>query len=112
MPRRSYTDDDKASALALLAMNGGNIKRTSRESGVPRATLTAWAKGRGASARVTELCHLKKGELSDKLESIAHKFLDQMSATIADASLRELAIALGIIIDRMLLLRGGSRQKL
>lgn len=47
MSRVKYSDDEKASALTLLAVNNGNVKRAARVLGVPRSTLTAWARGRG-----------------------------------------------------------------
>ena len=37
-----YTDTDKAQALAKLEMNGGNVKKTARELGMPHSTLILW----------------------------------------------------------------------
>jgi hypothetical protein len=37
-----WPQQTKREALARLAENGGNIKRTSRETGVPTSTLRAW----------------------------------------------------------------------
>jgi Bacterial regulatory protein, Fis family len=106
--RASYSDDEKASALTLLAVNNGNIKRTARTLGIPRSTLTAWAKARGTHPRVTELCHLKKETLADKFEEVAGAMLDgaMNPAKIEGASLKDLMVAVGVCIDKMVILRG------
>jgi transposase-like protein len=106
--RASYSDEEKASALTLLAVNNGNVKRTARALGLPRSTLTAWAKSRGTGAGVAKLCHFKKESLADKFEEVAHALLDAAldKAKTEDAPLLDLTIAVGICVDRMLLLRG------
>ncbi|MFL6282750.1 MAG: helix-turn-helix domain-containing protein [Pyrinomonadaceae bacterium] len=107
MTRTQYSDDEKASALTLLAVNNGNLKRTARALGIPRSTLSAWAKGRGTHARVTDLCHFKKGVLADRLEEAARKLLDAVMdpARIEGASMLDLCKSIGICVDRMVLLR-------
>jgi transposase-like protein len=106
--RVSYSDDDKASALALLAVYNGNVKRAALALGLPRSTLSAWAKGRGTHPRVSELCHIKKETLADRLEEAARRLLEAATepARIERASLLDLSVSFGICIDRMLLLRG------
>jgi transposase-like protein len=108
MNRVKYSDDDKASALTLLAVNNGNVKRTARVLGIPRSTLKAWAHERGIHAGVAKLCHLKKESLADRLEEAARVLLDGAitPAKIEAASLRDTVFALAICVDKMLLLRG------
>jgi transposase-like protein len=106
--RAQYSDEEKASALVLLAVYNGNLKRTARSLGIPRTTLSAWAKGRGTHAVVTKQCHFKKENLADRLEEVVRVMLDAATdpAKIADASLLDLCKSIGILVDRMLLLRG------
>lgn len=106
--RVQYLDEEKASALALLAVFGGNVKRTARALGIPRTTLTAWARGRGTNAGVTKQCHFKKEALADKFEEVARKMLEAATdpAKIEAASLLDLWRAIGICVDRLLRLRG------
>jgi transposase-like protein len=106
--RAQYLDEEKASALVLLAVYNGNVKRTARTLGIPRSTLTAWAKGRGTNPGVTKQCHFKKESLADRFEEVARALLDAAAdpAKLADASLKDLVIAAGICTDKMLLLRG------
>lgn len=69
MAKRSYSDEQKASALAALAANGGNVNLTSGQIGVPRHTLLKWAFGEGAHTSVTDIGHQKKQGLADRLVS-------------------------------------------
>jgi hypothetical protein len=104
--RQRYSDADKGLALAALDANGGNLKRTGRDLGIPRKTLERWARGPTAE-RLANLRHQKKGELADRLEQIAHQLLDAITPhKIANATLSEVMPALGIAIDKMVLLRG------
>src|SRR5262245_27687368 len=106
MPRRRYSDHEKAEALAMLAANAGNVARTARQVHVPRQTLQEWAAGRGLSPAVPELRHEKKAALADRLEDLAHRLLDLMPDKIGAANLQHCAVALGIAIDKLLRLRG------
>lgn len=42
MARRTYTDEERIAALATLAANSGNYRKTARETGISRATLENW----------------------------------------------------------------------
>lgn len=39
---RSYSPDEKASFLLKLALNGGDLRKTARETGIPVSTLKTW----------------------------------------------------------------------
>ena len=43
--RRTYTDEFRATALAALAANGGDLARTAAALDVPDRTPRAWAAG-------------------------------------------------------------------
>lgn len=40
--QKRYTDGDRQVALEILAANGGNVAKTSRETGIRHETLRAW----------------------------------------------------------------------
>lgn len=105
--RRQFSDNDKAAALAALDANGGNVYRTAKEIGVPRSTLQEWANGR-VNHDVPELRHLKKGELAEKLEQVAHAYTDHLltKSTIVGTGAKDAAVTVGTAIDKMRLLRG------
>jgi transposase-like protein len=102
---RRYTDEERATALAALVADGGNVKLTAAKLGIPRMTLASWANG-DRHPEATQMCHEKKGELADAFEGIAWRLLDAMPAKIAEAPLQAVATAAGICVDKMLLLRG------
>lgn len=106
--RRQFSDNDKATALAALDANGGNVYKTARELGIGRTTLEGWAKGRGVNHAMPELRQVKKRELADKLELVAHRYTNHllMKSTVTETSAKDSAITVGTAIDKMRLLRG------
>jgi len=106
MARRRYTDEEKATFLAALDANDGNVKRTARDCGIPESTLRGWKKSRGTNDAVAELRPQKKGELADALEDIAWKIIGVLPDKIDEASVRELATLLGVALDKHQLLLG------
>lgn len=104
-PKRRYSDEDRAATLAALDMQGGNLSSTSRETGVPLKTIAEWRDGRAPDC-VADLRKEKTIALADKLESIAHQCVDLMPDRMPDASLRDLAGAMHLAVDKMRLLRG------
>lgn len=103
--QRRYSDDERAAALAALAANANNLSRTSKELGIPVATLESWSK-RKTHPEASENSEAKKGPLADHLEAIAWKLADSMPDKLKDAELRDVAVSLGVIVDKMQLLRG------
>jgi transposase len=101
---RRYSDDYRATALAALDANGGNVARTARQLAIPRKSLEGWARG-PVAAEVASFRHQKKEALADALEAVARRLLDALLGKVKEASLLQLAIALGICVDKMLLLR-------
>lgn len=105
--QRSYSEDDKASALALLDSNGGNVFRTAKQLGIPRTTLQEWRDGCGVNAEVTTSRQVKKGELSARYESAIHDALDALTpAKLKKAGVKDIATTIGIFTDKMLVLDG------
>lgn len=104
--RRQYSDADKAMALATLDAHGGDVAKTARQLGIPRTTLIGWAADRGVVNDVSELRQVKKRDLADRLEEIAHDLVDVMPNKMQQATLQQIATSLGITVDKMQLLRG------
>jgi transposase-like protein len=104
--KRRYSDEERAEALAALDANGGNLSRTARQTGVPRITLRQWAQGRVAPG-VSVLRQVKKADLAQRMEDLAHALLDDLARPnrLASASVQQAATALGIAVDKMRLLR-------
>lgn len=105
MSKRQYSDKDKAAALALLDANEGNVRKTARDTGVPHKTLDGWAKGR-INADCADIRTDKRKELSERLEDLAHTLVDLLPEKLPNASVRDLAGALIVAVDKMQLLKG------
>lgn len=106
MPKRSYSDDDRAMALAMLAANGNNLKRLARDAGVPESTLRCWRDGeRHLEARAD--AQRMFAPLADAFENLARRLLAAVTdEKLAEANVVDLMKCAGISVDRMLLLNG------
>ena len=108
MPKK-YSADEKATALATLQANAGNVKTTASLLGIPRKTLESWSKGGGMkTVPILEgMIEEKAGVLADKLDHIADLLTKELSnpEKIQKASLKDVGITLGIAIDKRNLLR-------
>jgi hypothetical protein len=109
--KRQYSDNDKALALATLDANGGDVRKTAKTLKMPESTLSDWSKNRGVNKEVTEIREVKKKELSERLEDVAYKLTDNLMIR-ADSELsilvpmKDIATSLGIVVDKMQLLKG------
>jgi len=102
--RRRYSDEDRAAALAALAANSGNAQRTAEQLGIPETTVRRWSTGE-RHPEAGQMSDQKKGPLADRLEEVAHALAGGITTHIADAKLADIAVALGIVIEKMRLLR-------
>ncbi len=105
MAKHSYTDAERAAALAVLQANGGNMLRTSKATGIPRTTLITWAGDVERQARMPEV-ERARFDLADVIERELQAIFQAMATKRADATYRELATAAGILTDKLHLLRG------
>ena len=106
MPKRTYSDNERATTLAVLDTNGGNLSKTSREAGVPIKTIANWRDGR-VHPDVERIRIGKREEIASKIESKAIDMLGGVTqAKIKKAGVKDLMTAVGIAVDKSLLLRG------
>jgi transposase-like protein len=103
--KKTYSDEDRANALAALAANAGDVKATASQLGMPFKTLQNWSKGKGINADVANIGPQKKKDLAAKLDAVAHRLADAIGGKIKAASLQQTAVALGITIEKARLLR-------
>jgi hypothetical protein len=99
MPKRHYSDEEKAAALAALKANGGNIDRTAQQVGVPRNTLRRWIVHPDHAAP-PHLRQQKTLDLSAKLENIANLLADAIPDKIGPATVLQCATSMAIAIDK------------
>lgn len=105
MAKRSYSDREKAEALAALDANGGNLARTARETSVPRATLKGWKDGQGIGTEVSDIRHQKRADLSVLWETVVEKALGLLPNKLSELTGDQLARVAGIGSDKLIALR-------
>jgi hypothetical protein len=106
---KKYSADEKATALATLQANGGNVQLTASLLRIPRKTLESWSKGGGMkNTPIPEgLVEEKSNLLAEGLDKVATLLVGELSNPdkVAKASLKDIAISLGIAVDKRNLLR-------
>lgn len=111
MPRRRYSDEEKAAALAALDANGGNVALTSQQLDIPDSTLRSWSNGRGTNHAIADLRDEKRRELTEELRDIAYALVGALPSKIHDASLRDTGVTLGVVLDKLQLLEGHATTR-
>jgi transposase-like protein len=113
---RRYTDRDKALVHATLAANGGNVKRTSRETGVAEQTVRDWkkkAERAGIPAEVEAALPAVIEDVAADIERIRNKALIALEESIdrRDLKGRDLTVAIGVLTDKHRLLTGQATSR-
>lgn len=108
--QRRYSDEERANALAALAANGGNVKRTAKQLKIPEKTLANWAKG-VSHPEAAKTGDQKKGDMADAFDRIAWAVLEGLTpeclqVAIQKGDIAKLGTLAGICVDKALLLRG------
>jgi transposase-like protein len=103
-PYRTYPPEVKASIIAAIENNGGNVAKTAKLFCLPEDTVRYWWHN---SDRYREVQGASGLGLADKLEVLAHANVDSLAAhDLSIVSYADKARGLGVIIDKMQLLRG------
>lgn len=115
--RRRYTDEERAMLVVMLQSQGytgdvttnkpGALQSVVEYSGVPERTLRRWFHG-ASNPPPDNLVRNKKGELSDELEDIVWLMTGTLKSeeVIGEMSGKDIATSIGILVDKIRLLRG------
>lgn len=108
-----YTAVAKAEALQLLAEVGK--AEASRRTGIPEGTIASWGARNGVAYIPGEPATIveQKQQLVNKLLPLAAKLVTTLERRIAsdEASLKDVAQALMIVVDRVQLLTGQATAR-
>lgn len=124
VPRRRWTDTDKAEALRLLAEVG--TAEASRRTGIPAGTIASWGNRNGVSgATATEAMIVatehrvatiaeRRAALAEELGSTSALALEHLARRVEAGGLSDgdLIKALSLLIDRTLLLTGEATERI
>lgn len=101
---RDYPIELKAAVIAAIEQNGGNVLATSKLFNLPRDTVNYWWQH---SDRFVELKQTSGLCLADKLENVAHTYVDSLADhDLSIVAARDKAAVANIAIQNMQLLRG------
>ena len=108
----AYSDADKATALLTLEACRGNTRAASRfckahyQLDISHTQIAAWEKGQHVNEDCKGILTEKKGELAELYESEIRCILPELATKRADAAYGTLVTGLGILTDKMQILRG------
>lgn len=110
--RRRYTDEERASLVAMLTSEGypdkkGALQKVATYAQVPHPTLHRWFTEKN-NPPPSELVQEKKKDLADLFEDAARKYLERaVSEDAVDGTFgKDAVIAAATATDKMRLLRG------
>lgn len=109
--RRTYSNIEKAEALALIAQQGagpGAVSYAAKKLGVPKRTLYQWAEQHRDDIRAAVVA--VEAELLPQLWALQQKLLERLEQTIPNLSGRDAVTAYGIITDKVNQAWGGGKQ--
>lgn len=110
-----YTDEFRANSVIMLEMSGypeepGALMKTAKYLKIPHATLSRWYNGK-RNPPPPEMVQVKKNEMIDLLKSEIVSAIREMVNARKDADYKELATAMGIMVDKMQLLEGEATSR-
>ena len=108
MPR-IYSDGERAAVYLSLAQSNGNIRRASRETGVPEQTIRDWKRQweeNGVPPEIEDALVLEAEASLDRMERVRDKALALIEGRLHEHKPRELATLFGILDDKIRLTKG------
>lgn len=106
---RSYSDQEKAAALEMVNLCGGNVERAADLADIPMRTLAEWAKGHCVPEKVfADFAAKKAGRLTAKVQTICDRLADALldEENIDKARFGELVTGFGVAFDKLRLMAG------
>jgi transposase-like protein len=101
----SWSEADKATTLAVLAANAGNLTKTARQVGIPKATILHWRNGQRVNPDTLRKADQKKRDMADMFEELARAALPVALKDLPNASASQATTIAAIAIDKARLLR-------
>ena len=102
-PRRRYSHDERAKAVAAVAANNGSVHGTAKLLGVPETSLRQWVRG-DRHPELLPLSEFYKRELAQRFEDLIPRLLDIVDAKMHEMSGYQAMLASAICVDKWLLL--------
>lgn len=113
MPR-IYSDAERAAVYLSLSQGQGNIRRASRETGIPEQTIRDWKRvwdSEGVPEEVQEALVQETEDSLNRMERVRDKALALIEGRLHEHKPRELATLFGILDDKIRLTKGLATQR-
>lgn len=122
----AYSEEQKAGALVKLALNGNDYEKTAAEVGVSERQLYRWAGGQNIkrAKKVSKKANVSDDKPPDVLTALDDHLPDLTVADMLEATIKRLLMliparmsgddwsrALGILMDKWLILQGQPNQR-
>jgi transposase-like protein len=114
--QRKYTDDERASLIAILQAEGypeklGALKKVAAYAGVHENVLRRWWKGTQNPPPTTSVRH-KKIDLSVAIREELSAIFTEMNTKRDEATYRDLGVVAGIMMDKQQLLENKPTERI
>jgi transposase-like protein len=115
--RTEWDDDSKAAVYVQWVGNGKNVRQTSRETGVPHATVAYWAKAWEKDGPPTNLdakIRANAYEFVNHANAIREQAMKKLEELIPEAEVKQLsaiATVVGIMDDKLRLAQGLATKR-
>jgi transposase-like protein len=108
---RRYTDEQRAQVLAVLKANGGKIKPTSRETGVPAVTIRGW-RDNPENAAPADVRSSAERDLAAEIDEVRWLYLDQARKSVRQERGSFAVSSFVKLTEAHQLLTGGPTQRI
>lgn len=110
-----YTDEFRAQAVLMLEAAGwpekrGVMVKTARQLGIKHQTLSNWARRR-QNPPPQKLLPKKAFDMMQAIRQEIQAILEEFPHARPDADYKELATAMGILVDKLQLLEGKATER-
>lgn len=111
--RATYTEQDKVRVYVALTANGGNIKRTARECGVPETTVRNFKKEFETNPPKQEMVEAEatSGDYVTELQLARDEALASLRKKIPTMQGSQLGVVYGILEDKLTRARGLATER-
>lgn len=112
MAKRTYTDRDRANVYVALRVNSDNIARSSRDTGVPEATIRdwrdMWVRDGGAPQEIIELAAGAATDFVIDATRVRDKAIAELERLIDSGEVKpaQLVATIGMTEDKIRLAKG------
>lgn len=114
--RRVYTEHDQALVAVTYQTNNGNLRRTARDTGIPVTTIRDWTRkweAEGYPEPVEAAVPAVRESFLEEAELVRNLMVRRLQEKVqrGEASTRDLITGIGVLTDKINVLRGMATSR-